>query len=104
MLLALVVSVPVFVLIGFSIYDVVRRDDLPAGRRMGWLAAVVMIPALGTLIYLIARPFPDPAERAETSAGSVALVGLLVRRERGEIDADTFAAAIAQILGASGPN
>jgi type VI protein secretion system component VasK len=46
----------------FTLWDVIRRADLSTGAKVGWIAAVVVFPVLGTIVYLIARPAaPDYA-------------------------------------------
>jgi hypothetical protein len=36
--------------------DIFRRDDLSGWGKAGWLLLIFIIPLLGILIYLIARP------------------------------------------------
>ena len=36
--------------------DIFRRDDLSGGGKAGWIFLIVILPFLGILIYLIARP------------------------------------------------
>jgi Phospholipase_D-nuclease N-terminal len=36
--------------------DIFRRDDLPGWAKAGWTLLIVVVPFLGILIYLIARP------------------------------------------------
>jgi Phospholipase_D-nuclease N-terminal len=36
--------------------DIFRRDDLSGGAKAGWILLIVVLPFLGILIYLIARP------------------------------------------------
>lgn len=38
---------------GVSTWDIVRRGDLKTGARLGWLAAIYLIPVLGPLAYLL---------------------------------------------------
>lgn len=52
----LVVSVPAFLLMVFTVADVVRRRDLTVARTTLWLALVLVLPVVGTLLYLLARP------------------------------------------------
>ncbi|MEV6967801.1 SHOCT domain-containing protein [Hamadaea sp. NPDC051192] len=42
--------------------DVFRRKDLSGWGKAGWIAFVVILPFLGALVYLIARPKPTEAE------------------------------------------
>ena len=36
--------------------DIFRRNDLSGGAKAGWLLLIFILPFLGILIYLIARP------------------------------------------------
>ena len=36
--------------------DIFRRDDLSGGAKAGWIILIVIVPFLGILIYMIARP------------------------------------------------
>ena len=36
--------------------DILRRRDLSGAAKAGWLLVIVVLPLLGVLIYLIARP------------------------------------------------
>jgi hypothetical protein len=36
--------------------DIFRRNDLSGPAKAGWVALVVILPFLGILIYLVARP------------------------------------------------
>lgn len=37
-----------------ALCDLARREDLTAGRRIAWTAAVLVMPLVGPLAYLIA--------------------------------------------------
>jgi hypothetical protein len=36
--------------------DILRRNDLSGGAKAGWIFLVIVLPLLGVLIYMIARP------------------------------------------------
>ena len=36
--------------------DIFRRNDLSGGAKAGWILLLVLLPFLGALIYMIARP------------------------------------------------
>lgn len=40
---------------GFAITDVFTDSTIGAGAKAGWAAALILLPFLGVLIYLIAR-------------------------------------------------
>ena len=97
---SLVVSVPAIILIGFTVVDVVRRRDLSVGRKVIWLAVVVVLPVLGTLLYLLARPFPDPImERVERNDRTAQFVKLLERREGGSLSGEELKEAARRLFG-----
>nr|WP_243851328.1 PLD nuclease N-terminal domain-containing protein [Modestobacter marinus] len=41
---------------GFAISDIFRRDDISGWARALWVVAVILLPLVGTLVYLIVRP------------------------------------------------
>ena len=46
-----------FIWIFISLFgDIFRRNDLSGGAKAGWIFLLVILPFLGALIYLIARP------------------------------------------------
>jgi uncharacterized membrane protein len=36
--------------------DIFRRDDIHGWKKAGWLLLIIILPLLGILIYVIARP------------------------------------------------
>ena len=42
--------------------DIFRRDDLSGWGKAGWIVLIVVLPFIGILIYMIARPKPTEAE------------------------------------------
>jgi len=36
--------------------DIFRRKDIGGGAKAGWLLLIVIVPFLGILIYMVARP------------------------------------------------
>jgi hypothetical protein len=43
--------------------DVFRRDDLSGWHKAGWLLLVFVLPLIGILVYVIARPKITSADR-----------------------------------------
>ena len=41
----------------FAIFDNFTRRDLSGWGKAGWLLAIVILPLIGTLFYLIFRPW-----------------------------------------------
>jgi hypothetical protein len=57
--------------------DVIRRDDLSGWGKAGWISFMVILPFLGAIIYVIARPKVTAtdvriATRAEAAQQAVA--------------------------------
>jgi hypothetical protein len=48
----LIFVLPLVLLSGFALYDVVRRSDLPWWAVVGWLLIIIIVPLLGGLAYL----------------------------------------------------
>jgi predicted membrane channel-forming protein YqfA (hemolysin III family) len=46
--------------------DIFRRTDLSGGAKAGWTALVVLVPLVGVLIYLVARPRMTAQDRQIT--------------------------------------
>lgn len=40
----------------FTLWDILRRADLSTGAKVGWTLAVIVVPVVATIVYLIARP------------------------------------------------
>ncbi len=100
-LVALLVSIPAFILIAFTIVDIARRRDLTGARKLGWLAASILLPGVGTFLYLVARPFADPGRDLGEGNDRIAhIVRSIERRERGELDDAELAATKERLLAA----
>ena len=93
-ILPFVVAVPVFILIGFTILDTVRRPDLAVVRKGLWIIAVVVMPVLGTFFYLLSRPFEDPAHvTLRGNERTHVIVALVEQHAAGSMSDDEFASA-----------
>jgi hypothetical protein len=91
-ILPFVVAVPAYLLIGMSIFEIVRRSDLGGSRKLLWVLAVVVLPVVGTFIYLLARPFVDPTHVTQRgNQRTHAIVSLVDRHEAGSLADDSFA-------------
>lgn len=90
--------------------DIFRRNDLSGGAKAGWILLIVVLPFLGILIYLIARPRMTEQDQqmmmeAETAhrrtggystADEIAKLGKL--RDEGKITPDEFEALKQKVL------
>ena len=101
-LLPIVISIPAFVVIAYTIIDVLRRSDLAPVRKAMWIALAVLLPVVGSFLYLFSRPFTDPGHTTvRGNERTTALIDLLVRRHDGEIDDAHFDAAKREIFEAA---
>jgi hypothetical protein len=62
--------IPLVMLWFYAMIDIFRRPDLSGWGRALWLLAVVFLPWLGTLIYLIFRPRGGAADAYAAGYGS----------------------------------
>jgi len=61
--------VPLVVLFGYAVYDVVRRPDAGVALKAVWLVVFCLVPILGPLAYLVLRP-PGTTAQEAALAGS----------------------------------
>jgi hypothetical protein len=54
--LLVLLLVPVVSLWVYALIDLVRRTDQKAWRKVGWIVAIVLLPIVGPLLYVILRP------------------------------------------------
>ncbi|HSL66327.1 MAG TPA: SHOCT domain-containing protein [Gaiellaceae bacterium] len=111
------IFLPLAMIWAFALLDIFRRDDMGGGSKALWVAAVILVPFFGTLIYLIARPAgATEAERVaidEASRDFVAkytptstaseLQVLADLHDRGALTDEEFAAEKARLLGPGSP-
>ncbi len=99
-----------------ALLDIFRRDDMGGFSKALWVAAVILVPFFGTLIYLIARPVgATPAEREmiedasrefvtryapDDSASQLKILADL--HDRGKLTDQEFAAEKSRVLGSAG--
>ena len=112
----LLIFLPLALIWVFALMDIFRRDDIGGGWKAVWVACVILVPFLGTLVYLIVRPAGVTADermlRAEArrvlAAQSPAdaasqLQALADLHDRGKLSDDEFAAEKARVLGTGSP-
>jgi hypothetical protein len=61
--------VPVILLFGYAMIDVIRRPGMVGAARALWLIAFCILPIVGPLVYLVINP-PGSREMEERLAGS----------------------------------
>ncbi len=102
--LLLLVYVPLVLIWGASLVDVFRRDDMGGVRKVVWLVVIVVLPVLGTLLYLLRRPQqPGDAQAASGRAPSPAeqvreLRMLTSMLDRGTIEPAVFTAEARRVV------
>ena len=91
--------------------DIFRRDDLSGGWKAIWILVLFIVPFIGALIYIIARPKATPqdvrmmaqAEAASQAAGQVSTADQLAKlaqlRDSGAISVPEYEKLKAQIIG-----
>jgi hypothetical protein len=101
-----------FIWIFISLFaDIFRRDDLSGGWKAVWVILLIVLPFIGALIYIIARPKATPqdvrmmaqAEAAAQAAGQVSVADQLAKlaqlRDAGAISVPEYEKLKAQIIG-----
>ena len=89
----LIAAVPLLVGTIWAAVEVVRRSDLPAGKQIAWLAALVLVPVISLAAYLILRPMQRRSRTSTSRSGSEAAEQVVVAaemRQRNEIDDAEF--------------
>ena len=113
----LLLFIPLAMIWAFALLDIFRRDDIGGGSKALWVACVILLPFVGTLIYLIARPSGatreervmideanrEFAERYAPSNGASELSVLADLHDRGKLTDEEFAAEKARLLGTGTP-
>jgi hypothetical protein len=111
----ILIFLPLAMIWAFALIDIFRRDDIGGFSKALWVAAVILVPFFGTLIYLITRPagatkeervMIDQASRefvARYSPDDTAsqLQVLAELHDRGKLTDEEFAAEKARVLGTS---
>jgi Phospholipase_D-nuclease N-terminal/Short C-terminal domain len=111
------IFLPLAMIWAFALLDIFRRDDVGGWSKALWVAAVILVPFLGTLIYLVARPAGATEEERimidEASREFVAtysptttaseLKALADLHDRGVLTDGEFTAEKARLLGGGAP-
>lgn len=61
-----------------AIWDIVRRDDLADGKKVGWMAGVLVVPVVGPLAYYVVGRSPLSAMVRFGLVGGSAVVYLVL--------------------------
>ena len=109
--------IPLAMIWAFALLDIFRRDDIGGVSKALWVTCVILLPFVGTLIYLIARPSGatheervmideanrEYAARYAPSNGASELSVLADLHDRGKLTDEEFAAEKARLLGTGTP-
>jgi Phospholipase_D-nuclease N-terminal len=53
-----------------SLFDVVRRRDIGTGSKVLWALVILLVPVVGLIVYLVARPADATDPFVEHEAGA----------------------------------
>ena len=108
------IFLPLAMMWGFALVDIFRRDDIGGFSKALWVTCVILVPFLGTLIYLVARPAGATEEErvsleeanrefvtryAPPSNELSELATLADLHDRGKVTDEEFAEEKARLLG-----
>lgn len=86
-------------LVIWSAIDVFGDDRLSGKAKAGWLVTILVLPLLGTVIYLVARgDRRDDASSDDTSSQAKDLASLADLRAKGVLTEEEFQRAKAKVL------
>jgi hypothetical protein len=111
----LLIYIPLVMVWAFALVDIFRRDDVGGGSKAFWLVAVLVLPLVGTLLYLLFRPagatkeervLIDRANRDFVAAytpdnHAEQLRVLADLHDRGKLSDDEYAAEKARLTGSA---
>ena len=106
-LLVAIFVVPVILLFGYAMLDVIRRPGMGVFGRVLWLIAFCIVPIVGPLIYLVINP-PGSREMEERLAGgessrAAELSSLASLHDQGKLTDEEFRQAKDQHLNSAVP-
>ena len=92
----LIIAIWVFIAI-FS--DIFRRTDIHGGAKAGWMILIFILPFIGCMIYIIARPKVTPGDvqmMAQADAANKAVAGVSTADELAKLQQLKDAGSITQ--------
>lgn len=101
LLLVVFVALPLLLLWGAVLVDLISRSDLSILARVAWAAATFLTEHVAVLAYLIARPLRYPEDRASAHPGVENLIAAVTGREQGTVDESGVQSVKARVLAAS---
>jgi hypothetical protein len=111
----LLIWIPLILVWIFALVDIFRRDDISGGMKALWVVVVILLPFVGTLIYLLfrkpgatkfERAVFEEADRTATRGKGPTVADQLARLSElhlaGRLTDEEWAAAKAQLLAGAG--
>jgi hypothetical protein len=103
----LFIWIPLVMVWMFSVSDIFARRDIAGWAKAGWLLSVIILPVLGTLIYLAVRPQDAYVTRSVPNLSAVEaydpvgdLETLSRLRQAGKLTEEEFVTAKSKVLAA----
>ena len=95
------IVVPVIILVGYAVWDVIRRHDFGVAHRAVWLIVFCLFPIVGALVYLVIRPPGTTAQEeafaSDATSAATELTKLADLHDRGKLSDEEFSHLKAQI-------
>lgn len=74
--LGVLILVPIVALVAYALFDLLTRSDMSGIKKTIWILAVVLMPIVGPVLYIVFRPTrrgeidplgrePSPSARAQ---------------------------------------
>jgi cbb3-type cytochrome oxidase subunit 3 len=108
----LLIFLPLVMVWAFALVDIFRREDMGGGSKALWVLCVIVLPFLGTMLYLVLRPSESArgerarsryATRDQPSDSVIELAALADLHDRGKLTDAEYAAQKARVLGSEPP-
>jgi hypothetical protein len=99
----ILIWIALFLTWAFSIWDIFRRRDLSGVAKAGYFILIIVLPLIGTVIYLLLRPRNVQVEvtalpEGATSASAATQLETLAKlKEAGHLTDEEFAAQKAKL-------
>lgn len=87
----LLIFIPLLLVWAFTIVDIFQREDLAGWFKAVWVLVVLVLPFIGTFVYLIFRPRDTARDK------TIAILSEL--HERGRLSDEEYTAEMARLLG-----
>ena len=110
------IFLPLAMVWAFAFVDIFRRDDISGFSKALWVVCVILVPFLGTLIYLVTRPVGATRDerllggggrgfdsRYSPANGTSELLALADLHDRGKLTDAEFTSEKARLLGSRTP-